>query len=92
MVDAGDLEIRRTVGEHTARRMSMPLAPARRNAWTRLFSPAESQNAVAVRSTMSVAGPSRMTESRHARTSSALRASTCAGADTTAALSIHSTG
>ena len=70
----------------------MPLAPARRNAWTRLLTPAESQNAVAVMSTMSVAGPSRMTESRHASTSPALRASISAGADTTAALSTHSTG
>jgi len=84
--------IRRTTGPHTASRISMPLAPARRNAWTRLFSPAESQNAVAVMSTMSVAGPSPMTESRHVRTSPELRASISAGAETTAALSIHSTG
>ena len=39
-----------------------------------------------------VTGPSPMTGSRHARTSPALHASTCAGAETTAALSIHSTG
>jgi hypothetical protein len=84
--------IRRTDGPLTAKRISVPLAPARWNAWSRLFSPAESQNAVVVRSTMSVAGPSRMTESRHARTSPALRASICAGAETTAARSIHSTG
>jgi hypothetical protein len=73
-------------------RISTPRVRAWLKTCTRAPTPAQSQNVTVVMSTISSSAPSQMTVSMQPRTSSALPASICAGAEITAALPTHSTG